>query len=222
MSIAIAPLNLATGELCDEASRKPYWDRIVSYYVASCGFQLAGMAAFVVLAYSGVGGAVAFSKKDAQLKSDAVATLRPKRASDSGWIVPRLSDGRITGAGLTPEPEPEQPQPKSKLESKLEWESGTERQPETELVDPAHQATPPHRHALLYIWRKSAFVAVTMAISLVQNLLACGIFSRLRVQGDIAELRTTMLYSFYISQCCGTLLVMVSRLPGFAVLVSNP
>ena len=52
-------------------------------------FQVAGMAAFIVLAYSGVGGATAFSKKDAQLVRAVVASPRTKKPSDRGWIVPR-------------------------------------------------------------------------------------------------------------------------------------
>ena len=201
VSVAIAPLNIATGELCDEVGGKPHWDRIVGFYAASAAFQLAGLAAFIVLAYSGVGGASAFSKKDMQLEKAVVATPRRKRPSDSGWIMPRSSDGRIPGSPVG-RPEPER-----------------EPQREKELVDPIRQTTEIQRYSLVQIWRRSAFVAATMAISLVQNLLACGLFGRLRIQGDIPVLRTTMLYSFYISQCCGTLLVMVRRNHGFGALV---
>lgn len=113
VSVVIAPLNLATGELCDETTGTAYWDRILVYYAASSAFQLAGMVAFVVLAYTDVG-AAAFSKKDAQLERAAVTTPRRRRAkqspahalspspgspqpferrrSEKGWIVP-TSDG---------------------------------------------------------------------------------------------------------------------------------
>lgn len=192
VSIAIAPLNVVTGELCDEARGKPYWDRIIAFYSTSSAFQLAGLVAFAVLAYSGVGGADAFSKKDAQLQRAVVATPRTKRPADRGWIVPRSSDGRIPGSpGQRPEREPEQSSDK-------------------QLVDPNHRHSLVRNHSLVQIWRKSAYVAATMAISLVQNLLVCGLFCRLRVQGDLPALRTTMLYSFYISQCIGTVVVMVS------------
>eukprot|EP01045_Picozoa_sp_COSAG04_P026895 COSAG04_NODE_3827_length_2491_cov_1.993729_2_plen_232_part_00 len=205
VSIAIAPLNVATGELCDEVRGKPHWDRIVGFYGASSVFQVAGMAAFIVLAYSGVGGAAAFSKKDAQLERAVVTTPRTKKPSDRGWIVPRSSDGRIPGSPVgRPEPEREPQRDSGK-----------------ELVEPIRQTVDIERYSLAQIWRRSAFVAVTMAISLVQNLLVCGLFARLRVQGDLAELRTIMLYSFYISQCCGTVLVMVSEHRRFAALVQS-
>lgn len=180
---------------------------LLAFYAASAAFQLVGLAAFIVLAYSGVGGAAAFSKKDLQLEKAVVATPRRKRPSESGWIVPRSSDGRIPGSPvlMIGRPEPER-----------------ELQREKELVDPIRQTIEIQRHSLVQIWRRSAFVAATMAISLVQNLLACGLFGRLRIQGDIPVLRTTMLYSFYISQCCGTLLVMVSRNRGFGALVEQP
>ena len=153
------------------------------------------MAAFIVLAYSGVGGAAAFSKKDEQLVRAVVSKPRTKKPSDRGWIVPRSSDGRIPGS------------PVGRPDTEREPQQGSGK----DLVDPIRQTVEIQRHSLAQIWRRSAFVAVTMAISLVQNLLVCGLFARLRVQGDLAELRTIMLYSFYISQCCGTVLVMVSE-----------
>jgi hypothetical protein len=94
-------------------------------------------------------------------------------------------------------------------------QEATQPEPEPELelerkrADVNRRTTDLPRHSLVFIWRKSAFVAATMVISLLQNLLVCGLFGRLRVQGDLPGLRTLMLYSFYISQCCGTAVVMV-------------
>jgi hypothetical protein len=102
VSWAIAPLNIVSGELCDEGTARPHWDRLVLYYTAGSAFQILGLLAFVVLAYTQIGGA-AFSRKDQLLERVAVATPRRKKAAaflpngnEKGWIVP-TSDGRVPG-----------------------------------------------------------------------------------------------------------------------------
>lgn len=190
VSWAIAPLNIATGQLCDEGSATPHWDRVVVYYSAGSTFQILGLVAFIVLAYTHVGGG-AFSRKDHLLERAAVATPRRKKVApaaferkdnEKGWIVP-TSDGKVPGGG--------------------------EQLPQVDRPSRAAVSPAEARHSLVYIWRKCLYVAAAMVISLLENLLVCGLFARLRVQGDIPNLRTTMFYSFYISQCFGTIVVMV-------------
>ena len=45
-------------------------------------------------------------------------------------------------------------------------------------------------------------------MGLLENLLVCGEFARLPVQGQIPSLRTLMMYSFYAVQCVGAMVAM--------------
>ena len=45
-------------------------------------------------------------------------------------------------------------------------------------------------------------------MGLLENLLVCGEFARLPVQGQIPSLRTLMMYSFYAAQCVGAMVAM--------------
>ena len=199
VSWMIAPLNVATGELCDTHSGGARWQSVVLYYSAGAVFQLLGLAAFVVVAWCTHEGFDAFTDRDLQHAGKYAATPRTPRRRKAGAPLP-IRDSQIL------------------------------RVPATATDSDARPQT------LREIWRKCGWVGGAMVLSLVQNILICGLFQELRVQGQIPSLRTLMFYAFYvrpktllgrapasladrwrghprarpqISQCCGTLLVML-------------
>eukprot|EP01048_Picozoa_sp_COSAG05_P003763 COSAG05_NODE_181_length_14767_cov_9.554859_5_plen_427_part_00 len=72
---------------------------------------------------------------------------------------------------------------------------------------PAAGSAPPL--GLCAVWSRCLGVGCVMAMCLLQNLLVCGEYARLPIQGQIPALRTLMMYSYYGAQCVGACVAMI-------------
>lgn len=201
VSWAIAPVNLALGELCigdDPGERSaatasaggvgkpvPDWDKIYGFYGVGSMLNVVGAAVFVLFVCRTQRGESAFRSKNDQLKgtlSDGLLSASPSSSFSSSeqqpstvsdWVTRAESGGPTVGAG-------------GSLQKVV--------------------SAPPLSSA--EVWGRCLWIGGVMVVGLLENLLVCGEFARLPVQGQIPSLRTLMMYSFYAAQCVGAMVAM--------------
>ena len=191
VSWVVAPVNVALGELC--TVREPdgslmetpqvHWDKIFEYYAIGCILNVVGCVMFIVFTTGTQKARQAFQTKDDQLTTAILGSVQQQVPESASWVVEPVNGSMLTS-----------PPPSSPPSS-----------PRPQLA--AAESAPPLE--LCQVWRKCFFVGGVMALCLIENLLVCGEYSRLPIQGQIPSLRTLMMYSYYAAQCVGASVAMI-------------
>ena len=103
--------------------------------------------------------------------------------------------------------------------SVAEWLSGAEGNSPISSAKHLQKAVSVPPSSRLEVWKRCSMVGSVMAVGLLENLLVCGEYSQLQIQGQLPSLRTMMMYSYYAAQCIGACVAMQ---PAVAELLTLP
>lgn len=220
VSLCMAPVNLAIGGLMNCMTYAVSWRAVWTFYSVAMLLNIAGITG-VALLCNQPAGRREFLKKDVLISPRARARKQDhpeERAEEGDRSEQRrlltvggeenspygrhasLSAGRrgsLTGSLNLGVPHSVNTPPRARLAA----------QPSSLAGSPARGVVK-EKLTTCAIVRASAPAGFTMVLSLVESLLVCSQYSRLTPR-DLQALPTIMFYSYYTSQCGGTLLNMI-------------